>query len=79
MSDETLAIWAERALLRALAGAKKGSTKAKIALDPRVAAGLKEEDGDWLAAVEEKVGMSIDVETNSSLEPGTVSLKQTSQ
>jgi ribonuclease G len=74
VSDETLAIWAERDLMKKLGDRANGAKKATIALNPRVASGLGDEDGDWLSEVEEAVGVAFNVKEDASLEPGTVKL-----
>jgi len=74
VADETLAIWAERDLTRLLKKVHKGAKTAKVKMDPRVAHGLTDEDGDWLAAIEESTGLEVDVQPDESLEPGTVKL-----
>ena len=74
VSDETLAIWAEREVEHILTKVHKGAKTAKVKMDPRVANGLTEEDGDWLAAIEERAGLTVEVTPDPGLDPGSVKL-----
>ena len=72
-SDETLAIMIERELRASLAG--RAADSVAVAVHPRMAGVLQDEDGARLADLEREVGLSITLERDSSVAPGSVRVR----